>query len=113
VSVSVFNLVSKLFNVPLLNITTSFVADVNICITKLVRHFSLLHMMNSIDFLKEKILIFNKKVKDSLFRYYCARKCNNRCRNLVLQRVDWSISKCCEPMDLLVMKSRSNKNHNS
>jgi hypothetical protein len=61
VSVSVFNLVSKLFNVPLLNITMSFVADVNICITKLVRHFSLLHMMNSIDFLKEKILIFNKK----------------------------------------------------
>lgn len=27
VSVSVFNLVSKLFNVPLLNITTSFVAE--------------------------------------------------------------------------------------
>ncbi len=42
--------------------------DVNICITKLVRHFSLLHMMNSIDFLMEnfeylegKILIFSKK----------------------------------------------------
>lgn len=27
VSVSVFNLVSKLFNVPLLNVTTSFVAE--------------------------------------------------------------------------------------
>lgn len=27
VSVSVFNLISKLFNVPLLNITTSFVAE--------------------------------------------------------------------------------------
>jgi len=27
VSISVFNLVSKLFNVPLLNVTTSFVAE--------------------------------------------------------------------------------------
>lgn len=27
VSVSIFNLISKLFNVPLLNITTSFVAE--------------------------------------------------------------------------------------
>ncbi|KAI5663203.1 hypothetical protein M9H77_22526 [Catharanthus roseus] len=34
VSVSVFNLVSKLFNVPLLNITTSFVAEEQASITK-------------------------------------------------------------------------------
>jgi hypothetical protein len=78
-------------------------------------------MMNSIDFLMEKfeylegkILIFNKKkINDGEFRYYCARKCNNRCINLVLQIVDWSISKCCEPMDLLVMKSRSKPSNNN
>ena len=34
VSVSVFNLVSKLFNVPLLNITTSFVAEEQALINK-------------------------------------------------------------------------------
>lgn len=34
VSVSVFNLISKLFNVPLLNITTSFVAEEQATITK-------------------------------------------------------------------------------
>ena len=34
VSVSVFNLVSKLFNVPLLNITTSFVAEEQALVTK-------------------------------------------------------------------------------
>ena len=34
VSVSVFNLVSKLFNVPLLNITTSFVAEEQALISK-------------------------------------------------------------------------------
>lgn len=34
VSASVFNLVSKLFNVPLLNITTSFVAEEQALVTK-------------------------------------------------------------------------------
>lgn len=34
VSASVFNLVSKLFNVPLLNITTSFVAEEQSLVTK-------------------------------------------------------------------------------
>lgn len=34
VSVSVFNLVSKLFNVPLLNITTSFVAEEQALVSK-------------------------------------------------------------------------------
>lgn len=33
-SVSIFNLVSKLFNVPLLNITTSFVAEEQALISK-------------------------------------------------------------------------------
>lgn len=36
VSASVFNLVSKLFNVPLLNITTSFVAEEQALINKAV-----------------------------------------------------------------------------
>lgn len=34
ISVSVFNLISKLFNVPLLNVTTSFVAEEQALITK-------------------------------------------------------------------------------
>lgn len=34
VSASVFNLVSKLFNVPLLNITTSFVAEEQALVSK-------------------------------------------------------------------------------
>lgn len=33
-SISIFNLVSKLFNVPLLNITTSFVAEEQALISK-------------------------------------------------------------------------------
>lgn len=38
VSVSVFNLVSKLFNVPLLNITTSFVAEEQALISKAAKY---------------------------------------------------------------------------
>lgn len=34
ISVSVFNLISKLFNVPLLNVTTSFVAEEQALIAK-------------------------------------------------------------------------------
>lgn len=53
VSVSVFNLVSRLFNVPLLNVTTSFVAEEQALVNKDNKS---IHQINGGKFLWEAYL---------------------------------------------------------
>lgn len=56
-SVSVFNLISKLFNVPLLNITTSFVAEEQASLDKRDDNFSQLNEGNFLEYLSYCIVL--------------------------------------------------------